>query len=100
MSDENGVRHLKAVRDDAGNVTLEGHDIGKGVSDFYGPAITEYEWAHRIAAADVARLLTALGGRTGDDILDLLPTGPEADVYGLLAEHQITYTAIFSRHGD
>ncbi|XRQ03876.1 hypothetical protein ACN3XK_45880 [Actinomadura welshii] len=99
-SDENGTRHLQAVRNATGDITLEGHDLGRGVSDFYGSGITEYEWAHRIAAADVARLLTAMGGRPGDDILDLLATGPSADVYGLLRDHQIAYRTIFSRHGD
>lgn len=100
VSDESGRRHLTAARDTAGNVTLEGHDLGKGVADFYGSGITEYEWVHRIEAPDVARLLTALGGGPGDDVLDLLPTGPTADIYGLLREHQIPYTSVFSRHGD
>ncbi|MGP4027886.1 hypothetical protein [Actinomadura sp. 3N407] len=100
VSDENGRRHLTAALDAAGNVTLKGHDLGKGVGGVYGSAITEYEWVHRIEAADVARLLTALGGRPGDDILDLLPTGPAADVYGLMREHRIPYTRLFSRHGD
>ncbi len=32
----------------------------------------EYEWFETIAAAEVPRLVALLGGRTGDDILDLL----------------------------
>ncbi|MBB4776948.1 hypothetical protein [Actinomadura livida] len=99
-SDENGTRHLRAVRNTSGDITLEGHDLGKGVSDVFGPGITEYEWAHQIAASDAARLLTALGGGPGDDVLDLLPTGPSANIYGLLRTHGIPYTATFSRHGS
>ncbi|QKW38836.1 hypothetical protein HUT06_36430 [Actinomadura sp. NAK00032] len=100
VRDEKGLRHLSATRNAAGEIVLKGQDLGKGVSEVFGPDITEYEWEHLVAAPDAARLLRALGGGPGDDVLDLLPTGPGADVYGLLAEHEIEYRTLFSRLGD
>jgi hypothetical protein len=94
--DEKGSRWLRAVLDASGDLILSGHDLGTGVSDSYGEGITEYEWIHRVAAPDVLRLLTCLGGQPDDDILDFLTAG----IYQTLRAYQIPYTPVFSRLGD
>ena len=35
----------------------------------------EYEWFQTIAAADVPRVVELLGGRPGEDVLDVLERG-------------------------
>jgi hypothetical protein len=47
---------------------------GPGVSEFFGDAITSYDWAYMIAPDRTGTLLTLLGDRAGDDVLDLLAT--------------------------
>jgi hypothetical protein len=49
---------------------IDGQDIGPCTE-----AVTddeEYEWFQTIAPADIARFITLLGGREGDDVLVLL----------------------------
>jgi hypothetical protein len=50
------------------------HHTGPGVSEFFGDAITTYDWAYVIAPERVAALFTLLGGHPGVDVLDLLAT--------------------------
>src|SRR2546429_537860 len=38
----NGSRHLEPSRDDAGNIRLEGHDLGGGVAAVWGEDHREY----------------------------------------------------------
>jgi hypothetical protein len=52
---------------------VTGHHTGPGVSEFFGDAITCYDWAYVIAPGRVGTLFTLLGGQAGDDVLDLLP---------------------------
>ena len=53
---------------------MTGHHTGPGVSEFFGDAITSYDWAYVIAPDRVGTLFTLLGGQAGDDVLDLLAT--------------------------
>ena len=53
---------------------MTGHHTGPGVTEFFGDAITAYDCAYAIAADRVGTLFTLLGGRAGDDVLDLLAT--------------------------
>ncbi len=73
------ARHvvLRDTHNDRGTqfeARVTGHHIGPGVSEFFGDAITSYDWAYVIAPDRVGTLLTLLGGRAGDDVLDLPAT--------------------------
>ena len=63
-------RALWAYVDDAGDLHIDGQDLGPGTA--LVSADGEYEWFKTIAAADVRRVIALLGGGPGDDILDLL----------------------------
>ena len=63
-------RYLEAYLDDQGSLRIDGHDLG--------PATTvvspdgEYEWGRIVRAEHLPELLQLLGGKAGDDILELL----------------------------
>lgn len=63
-------RWLGASVDGAGNLHIDGQDLGPSTAMVSSDG--EYEWFETIAAADVPRLVGALGGAPGDDVLDLL----------------------------
>jgi hypothetical protein len=78
------IRHLEAYLDDEGDLHVDGHDLGPGTAPVSDDG--EYEWFETIAAADVPRLVKLLGGRDGEDVLDLLTrryTGPAASEFTL-----------------
>jgi hypothetical protein len=60
-------RRTLTLRDD-GSLVLEGHDLGRGVSEVFGEGVDEYEFARTVAADQVDQLRRALGVR-GDDEL-------------------------------
>jgi hypothetical protein len=60
--------------EDDGTLRVTGHHTGPGVSEFFGAAITSYDWAYVIAPDRTAALFTLLGGHTSDDVLNLLAT--------------------------
>ncbi len=83
MSDERGrvvtlreerlgddYRHLEAYVDRAGRLHIDGQDLGPGTAPVSEDG--EYEWFETIAAADVPRVVELLGGRPGEDVLDVL----------------------------
>ena len=70
--DDRGTRHLDAALDHDGILRITGHDQGPRVSDFWGEAITCYDWAYVIAADRIPALIKVLGGHDGDDVLALL----------------------------
>lgn len=63
-------RHLWAYVDEAGNLHIDGQDLGPGTAPISPDG--EYEWFKTIAAVDVPRLVSLLGGTQGEDVLDLL----------------------------
>lgn len=63
-------RHLEAYVDDAGNLHIDGQDLGPGTAIVSDDG--EYEWFETIHFADVPRLVVLLGGALGEDILDVL----------------------------
>lgn len=63
-------RYLRAYVDDLGRLHIDGHDLGPGTEAVSSDG--EYEWYQHIAAADVPRVVTLLGGAEGQDVLDLL----------------------------
>jgi len=71
--DGRDYRHLEAYVDETGRLHIDGQDLGPGTSPVSSDG--EYEWFKTIAAADVPRLVALLGGRPGDDVLDLLERG-------------------------
>ncbi|HOX45985.1 MAG TPA: hypothetical protein PK668_20450 [Myxococcota bacterium] len=101
--DERGTRHLEASFTDGGDLLLAGQDLGRGVSDFFGEGGSEYEFAWSVKRTDLPRLLQALGGAPGADLLELLAarfTGPAAaGIQGFLEEHRIP-AEFWSRVGD
>jgi hypothetical protein len=81
--DKDGRRQLSASLQGDGTLLIEGQDIGPGVERFFGPGLTEYEWAWIIRPSGVKVLklalargdvLTALRERfSGDAAADLQP---------------------------
>jgi hypothetical protein len=69
---ERGTQFEAAQIDDDGTLRVTGHHTGPGVSEFFGAAITSYDWAYVIAPERVGTLLTLMGGHAGDDVLDRL----------------------------
>ena len=71
---DRGAQFEAAQLQDDGTLRVTGHHAGPGVSEFFGDAITSYDWAYVIAPDRVGTLFTLLGGQAGDDVLDLLAT--------------------------
>ena len=70
-------RYLWAYLDEAGRLHIDGQDLGPATAPVSPDG--EYVWFKTIAAADVPRVVALLGGRTGEDVLDVLErdfTGP------------------------
>jgi hypothetical protein len=63
-------RSLWAYVDADGAVHIDGQDLGPATVGMADDG--EYEWFQKIAPIHVPRLLTLLGGQSGDDILDVL----------------------------
>ena len=75
VRDDRGTQLEAAQLDHDGTLRVTGHHTGPGVSEFFGDAITSYDWAYVIAPDRVGILFTLLGGgQAGDDVLDLLAT--------------------------
>jgi hypothetical protein len=74
IRDGGGTRLETAQIEDDGTLRIIGHDTGPRVTEFFGPAITSYEWVYVVAPARVDALLPLLGGSEGDDVLDALAT--------------------------
>jgi hypothetical protein len=70
--DDDGSQLEVAVLEIDGTLRISGHDKGPRVSGFFGAGITSYEWVHVVPAARVGRLVEALGGDHGGDVLALL----------------------------
>jgi len=59
--DEKGWQRRELHEEADGTVVIEGHDLGRGVSDFWGAGLTEYEFTRTLSAAAVVELRLALG---------------------------------------
>jgi len=70
--DDRGTRYLDAALEEDGTLRITGHDQGPGVSEFFGEAITSYEWVYVVAPGRVPALIRLLDGHDGDDVLALL----------------------------
>jgi hypothetical protein len=69
--DDRGTRHLDAALEQDGTLRITGHDQGPRVSEFWGEAITSYEWVYVVAANRIPALIRLLDGGD-DDVLALL----------------------------
>lgn len=63
-------RRLWAYLDKAGDLHIDGQDLGPATAPVSSDG--EYEWFRTIAAADVPRLVSLLGGAQGESVIDLL----------------------------
>lgn len=61
---------LWAYLDTAGQLHIDGQDLGPVTSTVSGDG--EYEYFKIVAGQDIPRLVALLGGRPGEEILDLL----------------------------
>jgi hypothetical protein len=99
--DEEGSRQLSASLKGDGALLIEGQDIGPGVERFFGPGLTEYEWAWIIRPPEVKKLKLALA--CDDDILaalkDRFSGDAAADLQRFLEDNGITYEP-WSRVGE
>jgi hypothetical protein len=99
MRDALGTRRLEASLTEAGDLLIEGHDLGKGVEEFFG--YREYEWDWTVRAGDIPALLTALG--EDSDVLTALSrrfSGDQAaGLLSFLEEHGVPHES-WSRTGD
>jgi hypothetical protein len=72
VRDRRGTRLEVAQIEDDGALRITGHDTGPRVSEFFGSAITSYEWVCVVAPTRVDALLRLLGGAEDGDVLDAL----------------------------
>ena len=63
-------RYLWASVDEAGNLHIEGQDLGPGTAPVSDDG--EYEYIKEVSARDVPRLVALLGGQADEDVLDVL----------------------------
>jgi hypothetical protein len=99
--DQSGSYYLYATLNPNGDVVIGGQDLGKGVEEFWGEGLTEYEFTMKIQAADVPLLLQALEAQ--DNVLGALEQRfqSQADIQpgSFLDEYHIPYE-FWSRVGD
>jgi hypothetical protein len=70
--DDCGTRYEDAALDHDGTLRLTGHDQRSRVSEFWGDAITSYEWVYLVPPDRIPALLRLLGSHDGGDVLALL----------------------------
>lgn len=100
--DARGIRSLWVTTLRDGRLKIEGQDLGASVAVF-GDGLTEYEWDWTVAAADVPRLATLLGGTSGDDPIPLLRhwvTAADGRDPGQFLKEQGLELEFWSRLGD
>ena len=98
--DEDGRRQLSASLKGDGALLIEGQDLGPGVERFFGPGLTEYEWAWIIQPPGVRALQLALAR---DDVLaalrDRFSGDAAADLQRFLEDNGVPYEP-WSRVGE
>ena len=70
--DARGTQLETAQIEADGTLRIIGHDQGPGVTEFFGPGITSYEWIYTVQPDRVASLNALAGGLPGDDPLGTL----------------------------
>jgi hypothetical protein len=72
-------RNLEAYLDEAGNLHIDGQDLGPATAPVSGDG--EYEWFQIISVTELPRLLELIDVAPGQDVLNLLErkwTGPNS----------------------
>lgn len=101
--DQSLFRRTLTLRHD-GSLVLEGHDLGRGVSDIFGPDLNEYESARTVPPEEIDGLRRALGLSADGDLPGVLeerfahPGGSRA-FEQFLKEHGIA-SEFWSRVGN
>lgn len=79
--DGRDCRNLWAYLDEEGRLHIDGQDLGLGTSMVSDDG--EYEWFTTYEAKDVPRVVAALDGQPGEDVLDVLERWKEGSSYDL-----------------
>ena len=97
---ERGSFHRVLRLQDDGSLVIEGQDIGRGVSDFWGAESSEYEFARTVAPSAVVQLRVA-AALDDSNLLQALKSrfGTTAELETFLSDHGIE-TTFWSRVGD
>ncbi|MEO3856850.1 hypothetical protein ABGB08_18230 [Acrocarpospora sp. B8E8] len=99
-----GYRFLGAHLTEAGDLVVEGQDLGSGVEDFWGPGLREYERFYTVRAQHLPLLVAELGGAPGEDLLQLLVRTCSSEDAGrlesLVAANGPVPAELWSRLGD
>ena len=70
--DSDGIRYLGASLKSNGDLIINGHDLGSGVSKIFGSDFNEYEWNYTVDSKNLSLLIKELGGNEKDHILQLI----------------------------
>ncbi len=70
--DERGFCRRSVSLLDDGSLQIEGHDLGRGVENFWGSGLDEYEFSRTVPPDGVIRLRAILDLGDGDDLLGTL----------------------------
>ncbi|TVQ30924.1 MAG: hypothetical protein EA370_13325 [Wenzhouxiangella sp.] len=99
--DEGGSRQTGASLHDDGTIVVEGRDLGPAVEAFFGPGMTEYEWALSISPPGVEVLKMALA--CDDNVLtalrDQFSGDAAAKLQSFLDDNAVPYE-FWSRAGE
>lgn len=98
--DERGSFYRALRLQDDGSLVIEGQDLGRGVSDFWGDGLSEYEFARTVAPSDVAQLRAA-AALDDSNLLQALKSRfkTTSALETFLSDHSIE-TTFWSRVGD
>jgi hypothetical protein len=61
IRDERGWSRRELHADEDGSLVIEGHDLGSGVSDFWGQGMGQYEFTRTVSPAGVVELRLSMG---------------------------------------
>lgn len=70
--DDRGAQFEAAQIEDDDTLRVTGHDTGPRVSEFFGAAITSYEWVYVVGPGRMGELARLLGTAAGGDVLGAL----------------------------
>ena len=69
---DGSTQNVSISMDSSGTFRWRGHDTGDKVTEFWGSGISDYEWVFAVPPDRVQKLVDALRGRAGEDVLDLV----------------------------
>src|SRR5258705_2495027 len=87
IDDDRGKSSESAELGADGTLRVTGWALGPLVSELFGEGIDSYDWVYSVSADRVPDLVNALGGVSGDDVLNLLAAHYEqvhGQIYHLL----------------